>query len=267
MASTDLGQKMRDALEATLPDAEVAVRRVARQRALRLAQNQASPPQKHASGWLSGLTARVMVGGVSAGALLVCVVAYGPWWTEAESVSVEPSLERDLELLPRMSHAPDAAPNEQTPLDIREQTALDIRKATAREAKAPAHAPSEGPATEQRPAAARTPTTPLAAIASGDTDARWARVTEAMREGDWEAAKVALDSLSAKGDPETKDSARLLRIRIELSSSGNQTLEPRWQAELSELARSGSTSSIRASARRLLENPSGAPNGERKLAP
>jgi hypothetical protein len=36
MASTDLGQRMRDALEATLPDEEVALRRVARQRSVRL---------------------------------------------------------------------------------------------------------------------------------------------------------------------------------------------------------------------------------------
>jgi hypothetical protein len=258
MAATDLGQKMRDALEATLPDAEVAVRRVARQRALRLARSHTSRDKAHAAGWRPSTAARksAVVGGLLAAALVAGTLAYGSWWTraETESVTIGPSLARDLELRSRTSRTADARASE--------QKLSDAKQATDEGGLRLVPAPSEARPSERSLPAARGLLAPSPATATGDADARWARVTEAMRKGDWEAAKLALAPLSASGDPETKDSARLLRIRLELGTSENQTLEPRWEAELSELARSGSTSSIRASARRLLERPSGAPNSD-----
>jgi len=260
MASTDLGQKMRDTLEATLPDAEVAVRRVARQRALRLARSHTSRHKAHASGWLPNIAGRniagrksAVVGGLLAAALVVGALAYGPWSTQTESVTIGPSLAHDLKVRPRTSRTADARASE--------QKRADTKQAKGERGRSPVPAPSEARPHDRSLPAARA-LAPSPATAPGDADARWARVTEAMRKGDWEAAKVALAPLSASGDPETKDSARLLRIRLELGTSENQTLEPKWEAELSELARSGSTSSIRASARRLLESRSGAPNSD-----
>jgi hypothetical protein len=177
------------------------------------------------------------VGGVLAALLVTVAVAYGPWWTRAEtdSVAIGPSLTRDLELRSRAPRTADAPDSEQ-------------------KKEAPVPAPPEARLSQKSLPAARAPSAPQPAVAPSDTDARWARVTEAMRKRDWEAAKLALAPLSTSLDPETKDSARLVRIRLELSASGNQALDPTWQAELSELATSGATSSIRASARRLLEN-------------
>jgi hypothetical protein len=261
MASTDdLGQKMRDALEATLPDVEVAVRRVARQRALRLARSHTSRHEAHASGWLRSITARksAVAGGLLAALLVAFALAYGPWWTwaETESVTIGPSLARDLELRPRTSRTANAKASE--------QKLSDTKRATDAGGQTPVPAPPAALSKERSLPAARALLAPSPSAAPSDADARWARVTESMRKGDWEAAKLALAPLSASGDPETKDSARLLRIRIELVTSESQTLEPKWEAELSELARSGSTSSIRASARRMLESSSGAPNSDQE---
>lgn len=250
MTSTDLGQRMRDALEATRPDEEVVLRRVARQRALRLARAGTARSGTARTGTARSQKTRAVVGGVLAAVLLAFAVVYGPWWTQAEteSATIGPSLARDLELHSRTPRTADARASREEPPD----TTKSIDEA----GKTPVPARSEARPREKNLPAARAPLPPAPTVASADPDARWAGVTEAMRKGDWEAAKVGLASLSASDDPETKDSARLLRIRLELRTSANQTLEPRWQAELSELARSGSTSSIRASARRLLESPS-----------
>jgi len=257
MASTDLAEKMRDALEATLPDGEVAVRRIARQRAIRLAHSQASE-KAPASGWLPSFQARrsAIVGGILGVALLAGAFVYRTWstWAESESVSVGPSLARDLELQSRASRAVDARAAEKEPSGG-ETTADEAGKAPVSAPSVAARSPKSLPAT---PAPVTSPPAP----ASGQKNDRWASVTEAMRRGDWEAAKGVLAFLSVEGDPETRDSARLLRIRIELGTSPNQALDARWQAELSELAQSGSTSSIRASARRLLESPSGPPTSQ-----
>jgi len=251
MASTDLGQRMRDALEATLPDEEVALRRVARQRALRLARTGNARTGTARSDTARSQKTRAVVGGVLGAALLAFGVVVGPWWTraETESATIGPSLARDLELRSRTARTADARTSQEEP--------PDTTKATDEAGKTPVPARSAARPGDKRLPAARAALAPSPDNPSADPDARWARVTEAMRKGDLEGAKLALAPLSESHDPETKDSARLLRIRLELGTSENQTLDPRWQAELAELARSGSTSSIRASARRLLESPSG----------
>lgn len=85
-------------------------------------------------------------------------------------------------------------------------------------------------------------------------EATWQEVADAMRAGQDERAKEAIDPLEKSEDPETRDGAELVRLRIELGSRNAGTLHATsaQRARLQRLARHGATPSIRASARRLI---------------
>ena len=77
-----------------------------------------------------------------------------------------------------------------------------------------------------------------------------------MREGDQAEAQRLLAELSNNGSPETRDSALLVQLRSALhagNSAKRATLSTEQQNRLEGLARDGATASIRADARKLLE--------------
>jgi hypothetical protein len=170
------------------------------------------------------------------------------WWSLGEGLqaSIGPSLAQDLERAPKSKQeqlvpTPDPAP-----------TNGDDESRTG-PATASASLPARAHVRHQGPTQLHTDIPVPAVPTQADTDAGWARVTEAMRKRDWEAAKIALEPLTNSVDEETRDGARLVRIRLELGAAQGAPPDQRWLTDLAELAASGSTSSIRASARRLLE--------------
>jgi hypothetical protein len=74
-----------------------------------------------------------------------------------------------------------------------------------------------------------------------------------MREGEDERARDAIDQLKAREDRETRDSADLVQLRIELGSrnAGLLPATSEQRARLERLVQHGASATIRASARRL----------------
>jgi len=236
MESSEIGQKMRAAFEATRPSEAEVLQRYGHLRGLRSGEDL---PAATGEDELAGR--RSIRRGVSVGvaALLAAAAALFVWSLPAERpVAIGPSLERDLQTRRERASGPPPAP-EETPQA--EGTAEGRVRASAKPiAVLPRRAPEVStlhPALPNRT----------------ETDASWARVTEAMRQRDWTAAHAALAPLLVSTERETQDSARLVRVRLELGAAQGQVADARWLSELEDLARSGSSSSIRASARRLLE--------------
>ncbi len=94
-----------------------------------------------------------------------------------------------------------------------------------------------------------------APVTPEEISASWERVAGALREGDDSKARQEVDGLVQSDDAETRDSARLIQLRIELGSATAGTIPATLaQRALAEsLAEHGATASIRASARRLLK--------------
>lgn len=94
---------------------------------------------------------------------------------------------------------------------------------------------------------------------------RWEEVARAMKEGDEERAHDLIVQLRGSSDAETRDNARLADVQMSLEvRDGLRTLSPNKLATLKDLRATGATSSIRASARRLLSQieSSGEPGEE-----
>jgi hypothetical protein len=188
-------------------------------------------------------------------------LAFSLWsLSDERAVPIGPSLAKDLEFgHPRVPRASPSSPQSDDALLLQDDAARNdathddgsrgesIPALPAREASSP----SKRTAEEREAAVAEAPPPGI------DDTARWARVTEAMRKHDWAAAQTALRPLAESQDAETRDGARLVQIRLELGASGGGAVDPRWLADLRALASKGSTSSIRASARRLLETLEG----------
>lgn len=91
--------------------------------------------------------------------------------------------------------------------------------------------------------------------------ANWQEVAGAMRAGEDDRAREAITPLTESLDRETRDSAELVKLRIELGShrEGKLSASTSQRARLERLAVDGASPSIRVSARRLLErvNPAG----------
>lgn len=84
--------------------------------------------------------------------------------------------------------------------------------------------------------------------------ASWERVAHALQKGDDAKAHEEARSLAQSTDPQTRDGARLVQLRIELGGevAGTITATAAQRALAEELTHSGATPSIRASSRRLL---------------
>jgi len=254
MESSEIGQKMREAFEATAPSDEAVLRRYAHLRALRSGEDLPTAIRfpHRASRLAPSLVRMASAGGV---ALLAAAGAFFLWGLPAdEPVPIAPSLERDLALgieRDRPSESPRSVPA--SPVPARSLNSAPV-EAGSWAASATAPRSEAGPPGESSAAvtAADAPGDP-APSREPETDATvsWAKVTEAMKARDWPAAQVALAPLLASNDEETRDSARLVRIRLELGAVGVSGPDQQLVTELDELARTGSTSSIRASARRL----------------
>lgn len=97
---------------------------------------------------------------------------------------------------------------------------------------------------------------PATATPNEAAPASWQAVAEALRTGNRPKASGLLDDLARSHDPEVRDSAELVRLRSALTEVDNEAIaKPPSAAQLKrleELARTGATSSIRASARKLL---------------
>jgi len=238
--ATDLSQKMRATFEAAIPGEDAVVRRVTAQRALRAAPQRSSFPRTAAPTpapwtWQPGLA-------WAAAGLAVALGLFLLWPAlQPERVPIGPSLTRDL-----------ASQGKAKKLDDEGAGRAPTNEPTA---SAPPSAVSDG-RKDSAPKGERAAAVPTPESA----DARWAHVTAAMRKQDWKAAELALAPLIESADPETRDGARLVRVRLQLRTAPEAARDPKWREELSDLARSGSTSSIRASARRLLEE--GASEGD-----
>lgn len=248
MALTDFRQKMRATFAATLPDEDAALRRIADRRAARVGTGRiATPTVKRVPAGFAGISLPLQLGLGFAGIVLVFVVLRS-WHLPQESVPIEPSLARDLESAPRPKPVPEELETA-SPFDADADT--DNRALEAKKAPMPSRPALKSTQGSNAVSGADPPNDK--ATSQADVNARWARVTDAMRKQDWTTAKTALEPLIASTDPETKDGARLVRIRLELGATAG-TLSSSLLAELSDLATAGSTSSIRASARRLLES-------------
>lgn len=239
---------MRATFEAALPDEDAVVRRVASGRAQR-AEGQSSLDPRGGQQAMAPRRFWVMQPGLGlAFAGLVVAVGLVILWRTQDSdrVAIGPSLARDLaaqaeQARQHESAEHDAARTERTPVDRRGALPTPSTAAEARKASPQSRERASG---DER--SAEVP-------AAASTDARWADVTAAMRKQDWKAAERALAPLIQSDDPETRDGARLVRVRLQLRTAPDAIRDPIWGKELSDLATSGSTSSIRASARRLLE--------------
>lgn len=235
--STELSRKMRATFDAVLPSDDVVLRRIVARRAERSEQLQTV----RTSLWHAFWRHRAGLGACFAGVAMA--LALLTWWSigERDHVSIGPSLTRDLELAPR-SKKERLPPLEPTKADDE----LHAEPVTTSR-------PARADVTRQAQTQLRTDVVAPSPPAQAETNARWARVTESMRKRDWEAAKIALEPLTNSPDAETRDGARLVRVRLELGRAQGASPDQRWLADLADLATSGSTSSIRASARRLLE--------------
>ncbi len=82
---------------------------------------------------------------------------------------------------------------------------------------------------------------------------RWQEVAGAMRNGEDERAREAIAPLKESDDPETRDSAELVQLRIELGihQSGVLHATSSQRTRLQRLVEQGASATIRASARRL----------------
>jgi len=247
MTPTDLSARMRATFEAALPSDDAAVRRVAAQRAQRVAAQSSSVPRageaRARALWarqpmLAFACAGVVVG---LGLLLLWPVL------QPEPVAIGPSLTRDLA-------AQGKDQEQKTTKAAREPERASTERAVADKA---ATGTARSPRPEGRKDAALLGKSAPEAPAADSTDARWAHVSAAMRKQDWAGAELALEPLIQSTDPETRDGARLVRIRLQLRKATTAGRDPIWLEELSDLATSGSTSSIRASARRLLDTSLG----------
>jgi len=87
--------------------------------------------------------------------------------------------------------------------------------------------------------------------------ATWEAAAQALRAGDQAEAQRLLEELARSDDPEVRDGARLVRLRSLVQA---RRPSPTERAELTELSTSGATASIRAAARRLLEETSSPPD-------
>ena len=96
---------------------------------------------------------------------------------------------------------------------------------------------------------------------SDSPDATWAAAASALREGRRDDASRLLSRLAQSEDPETRDAATLAQFRtlIQRRAEGRPPLNEEQLTQLRTLAHSGRTASIRASARRLLNQVESAP--------
>lgn len=250
MASSELGQKMRQAFDATMPSETAILRRHSGHlRALRSGED--LPTALHSLRRGPRLATTASVAGV---ALLAAAGALLFWGGAAErSVPIAPSLQRDLALrnqrvlqdgVPKAKGEPRSEP--EAVLPARSATSAPVRTAASEAAVSSAERESKAGASVVEASTPSAGVEPKAEAAES-----WARVTVAMKARDWSAAQQALAPLLASSDEETRDSARLVRIRVALGAADQKLLGSPLLAELEELSRTGSTSSIRASARRL----------------
>lgn len=232
MAANELGRDMRRVFEATMPKDEVILRKHHA-----LALERAFGTKRSRSG-----AARAGAFLAAAGVLLVWAMGWD-WLAPERRVEIRPSLERDL-------RPPPAA--EASQVDDSAVAPAAVSSAD-REARAAQSRPSQVVRVPARSLERATPSAQATrpSTETDGTEADWARVTEAMRRRDWSGAQGALAPLLASEDGETRDSARLVRIRVEISSAPERGKEVALLAELKELSETGSSSSIRASARRL----------------
>lgn len=88
---------------------------------------------------------------------------------------------------------------------------------------------------------------------------RWEDVAQAMRSGDEPRARELIVLLRQSEDAETRDNARLAEVQMSVEvRDGKRILSPSQLTTLKDLRATGATSSIRASARRLLAQDEGA---------
>ncbi len=98
-----------------------------------------------------------------------------------------------------------------------------------------------------------------APLPSTSSAPRWEDVAQAMRSGDEPRARELIVQLRQSEDAETRDNARLAEVQMSVDvRDGKRTLSPAQMATLKDLRATGATSSIRASARRLLDQVKGA---------
>jgi len=217
MRSTEIGAKMREAFETTLPSDPAIVGRYD------LARLRTAPREMQ----------RRRAGAIGAGVLLAAAGVLFVWFlSRHDSVRIGPSLQRDLE-----------ARRDPGQTDSAREPVRALPPSLAGEA------PGRLAPKPDLPSPASTDVPP--GRDSAPIESQWALVTDAMRQRDWPAAQEALAPLLASSDRETRDSARLVRVRLELGAASNQESKAALMVELEELIEAGSTASIRASARRL----------------
>jgi hypothetical protein len=253
----ELSRRMRTTFEASLPNEEDIVRRVSAGREARTRARRTSGAARSNDAFFAQwreLASRPRLAAL--GLALAAAAAFSFWsLSEDPAVRIGPSLAKDLESgYPRVPLALPSSPEADDAWLLREDA---TREDAARGEPIPALPAREALSPPKR-AAEKLEAAMLETPPPGiDDTARWARVTEAMRKRDWVAAQTALRPLVESQDAETRDGARLVQIRLELGASEGSAVDQRWLADLRVLAAQGSTSSIRASARRLLETLEG----------
>jgi hypothetical protein len=215
-----MSSELSELFERTLPEDEAILRRMAAARARRVTE---SPAPR----WPWALAG---VGVCVAGLVLVSGVP-------------DPILLVEPERLGRQ-HAPPAAES-------------DIQPAVGATAKPPPSIEPGKPATTARldQAPADGPPQP-GELQSAPQPATWEAAAQALRAGDQAEAERLLEDLAKSEDPEVRDGARLVRLRSLVKAHGPSPAE---RTELTELSTSGATASIRAAARKLLDEASSPP--------
>lgn len=249
MTQSDLGQKMRAVFEVTMPREEAVLRRF----------HIPSHVDQAPVGW----PLRFAVGAALGMLFVAAGVLLSLQSLSRERVSIEPSLERDLPGKPKTEELPLA------PRPVRVPSP-DVLSPSPDPPKPARGEPRKTHLEQSEPSETNLP--------QSTTSTSWARVTESMRQSDWNGAQEALAPLLESNNAETRDSARLVRIRLRLGQASGSSVDPELHQELEQLAKMGSTSSIRASARRLIDslpvtvpteqtNPTNQTTPERELPP
>jgi hypothetical protein len=203
---------------------------------LRYRRHARAEVKRSAAGW--GI---VPAWGMAVAGILAALGAAGVWRGVSELPQV--SVSRDVGAWVGSS-SPPARINAVKPatVDENEASRSALEAPLAPSAKPPAALPKK-----PRPSEVQ------AAASSAKPEVTWAALAAALRDGNDAEARALVTSLQKSTDPETRDHARLTAVRLQLPAGGSQAdLSAEMRADLSDLAEHGASSSIRASARRLL---------------